>query len=357
MKKSERYKRQLLLPDWSQEVQKKLDESSVLVVGAGGLGATALPYLAAAGVGRIGIVDHDHISGSNLQRQILFKESEIGNSKAEIAEHYLKDLNPDIFVKSHYLRLSEENAFHLISDYHVVLDCTDSIPVRYLINDVCVSQDKPMIFGAIHRYEGQYAVLNYQGGPTYRCYFPEKKGSITGPNCEEEGVLGTIAGLIGLYQATEALKVLTGLGEVSTGLSIIQPFKNNTYTVGRDRDQKQIELALNRVSGMSQNSDRKVRNLHTNELTNWVSDHPDSLLVNMTGNPIDEINLAQLIFPGTNPDQLYAENRERTLLAVCSHGINSRSASEYFVEKGFSRVFHLEGGIQKFREEKNDEKI
>ncbi|HBH07779.1 MAG TPA: thiamine biosynthesis protein ThiF [Flavobacteriales bacterium] len=351
MKKRERYKRQLLLPEWNEEVQKKLDQSSVLVVGAGGLGAATLPYIAAAGLGHTGIVDHDHISRSNLQRQILFKESEIGSNKAERAAQFLQDLNPDVLVKPYPFRLTEENADDLISQYNVVVDCTDSIPVRYLINDVCVSQEKPIVFGAIHRYEGQFAVLNYRGGPTYRCFFPENKGRITSPNCEEEGVLGSIAGLIGLYQATEVLKILTELGEVSTSLTIIQPWKNETFKMYKERNDRQVEIARNNSSKRSRPDERKVRLLQTKELMDWASDYPHALVVNMTGGPIREVNLSQLEFPGSNPDQLYMEDRERALLVVCSHGINSRSASEYFIEKGFNKVFHLEGGIQKFREE------
>lgn len=216
-KETERYQRHLSLPGFGLEGQLKLRRSRVLVIGAGGLGCPALQYLAAAGVGRIGIIDGDRVERSNLQRQILFTEADIGAPKAETAARRLREMNPEIDYRVHSERLTAANARERIRDYDLVIDGSDNFPTRYLVNDACVLEDKPFIYGALQGFEGQVSVLNFRGGPTYRCLFPAPPDPEHAPNCAELGVLGILPGSIGTLQATEAIKLLTGTGTPLSG--------------------------------------------------------------------------------------------------------------------------------------------
>ena len=216
-----RYQRHLTLPGFGMQAQRKLQRARVLVIGAGGLGCPALQYLAAAGTGTLGIVDDDRVSLSNLQRQILYTEADIGTLKAETAAARLSAMNPGITCKPHSRRLTPENALALINAYDLVVDGSDNFATRYLVNDACVLAGKPLIYGAIQTFQGQASVFNYQGGPTYRCLFPEPPDPKDAPNCAEIGVLGVLPGMIGMIQATEAIKVLTGIGEPLSGVLLI----------------------------------------------------------------------------------------------------------------------------------------
>ena len=212
-----RYQRHLSLAGFGPERQERLKEATVLAIGAGGLGCPALLYLAAAGVGRIVIIDSDQVESSNLQRQVLFTEADVGRPKAEAAAGRLKALNPLIDVEARVERFTRANALELVRDCDVVVDGSDNFPTRYLVNDACVLADKPFVYGAVQAFEGQVSVFNFEGGPTYRCLFPEPPAPGTVPTCAEGGVLGVLPGLIGTAQATEAIKVLTGLGEPLSG--------------------------------------------------------------------------------------------------------------------------------------------
>ena len=212
-----RYQRQLSLPKFGEVAQKKLKSACVLVVGAGGLGNPVLQYLAAAGVGKIGIVDDDSVSLSNLPRQILFNQSDIGKPKAILAAQKVVAINPSLTAIPYPVRLSANNAQTLLETYDLVIDCTDNFPSRYLIHDACLIQNKVTIYGAVYTYQGQASVFNWQGGPTYRCLFPEPPRPEDAPNCSEIGVLGVLPGLVGVIQATEAIKVITGIGEPLSG--------------------------------------------------------------------------------------------------------------------------------------------
>jgi len=210
---SRRYARHLSLPGFGVEGQLRLKNGSVLCIGAGGLGSPALMYLAAAGVGRLGLVDADVVDESNLQRQLLFGTSDVGRPKAEAAAARLRDLNPEIAIEPHPVRLTRDNAEDLVSRYDLLLDGTDNFPTRYLCNDAAVRLHKPNVHGAIHRFEGQLSVFApHLGGPCYRCLFPVPPPPGTVPSCAEGGVLGVLPGLIGTLQATEAIKLLAGLG-------------------------------------------------------------------------------------------------------------------------------------------------
>jgi len=212
-----RYQRHLSLAGFGPEAQAKLKHGSVLVIGAGGLSCPALLYLAAAGVGRIEIVDADRVDASNLQRQVLYTEADVGKPKVVAAARRLRALNPWIEIVPHAVRFARDNALALVRNVDVVLDGSDNFATRYLVNDACVLADRPLVYGAIQGFTGQASVFNWRGGPTYRCLFPEPPEPGTVPNCAEAGVLGVLPGLIGTVQATEAIKLLTGLGESLSG--------------------------------------------------------------------------------------------------------------------------------------------
>ncbi|RFP66724.1 HesA/MoeB/ThiF family protein [Hymenobacter lapidiphilus] len=212
-----RYRRHLQLAEIGEAGQLKLKAARVLVVGAGGLGCPVLQYLAAAGVGTLGIVDADVVDESNLHRQILFGPADVGRSKAETAAKVLARLNPLVRTEVHALRLDLGNVRALVEAYDVVVDGTDNFATRYLLNDACVLLGRPLVSGAIYKFEGQVSVFNYAGGPTYRCLFPVPPGADEAPNCSATGVLGVLPGVVGTAQATETLKVLLGLGEVLSG--------------------------------------------------------------------------------------------------------------------------------------------
>lgn len=208
----ERYSRHLILPEVGLDGQKKLKAASVLCIGTGGLGAPLTMYLAAAGVGRIGLVDFDVVDVSNLQRQVIHGTSWIGKPKLDSAANRLAEINPNVQIDLHPVRLSSENALDILRDYDIVIDGTDNFPTRYLVNDACVLLGKPNVYGSIFRFEGQASVFHYQDGPCYRCLYPEPPPPGLVPSCAEGGVLGILPGIIGVIQATEAVKIVLGEG-------------------------------------------------------------------------------------------------------------------------------------------------
>ena len=212
-----RYQRHLGLAGFGPAAQEKLRAGSILVIGAGGLGCPALLYLAAAGVGRIVLLDPDVVDVSNLQRQILYSTADAGRPKAVAAAARLRALNPHIGIEAHSVRFTRANALDLVRSVDLVLDGSDNFSTRYLVNDACILADRPFVYGAIQGFEGQVSVFNYRGGPTYRCLFPEPPAPGAAPNCAEAGVLGVLPGLVGALQATEAIKLLAGIGESLSG--------------------------------------------------------------------------------------------------------------------------------------------
>lgn len=209
----DRYRRHLSLVEVGVEGQILLLQSRVLLIGAGGLGCPLAQYLAAAGVGTIGIIDFDRIDASNLQRQILYTTADIGRSKVEVARERIEAMNPDVEVHTHAVALTSENALDLFADYDVVVDGTDNFPTRYLSNDACVLLGKPNVHGSVFRFDGQATVFDARYGPCYRCLYPEPPPPGSVPSCVEGGVLGVLPGLIALIQATETVKIISGVGE------------------------------------------------------------------------------------------------------------------------------------------------
>ncbi len=220
-----RYQRQLQLPELGKGGQQKLKQAKVLVVGAGGLGCAVLQYIVAAGVGKIGIVDFDTVSGSNLQRQVLYTSEDVGKQKVDCAIKYLSKLNEYVELQGFSVELNNKNAIEIFNQYDIVIDGTDNYATRYLINDACVLLDKPLVYGAVYRFEGQVSVFNHvnvnQNGPTYRCLFPEPPAGEALVNCTETGVLGVLPGMIGIMQANEAIKIITGIGEPLSGKLVV----------------------------------------------------------------------------------------------------------------------------------------
>jgi molybdopterin/thiamine biosynthesis adenylyltransferase/rhodanese-related sulfurtransferase len=234
---ADRYQRHLSLQGFGPAAQEKLKASSVLVIGAGGLGCPALLYLAAAGVGRIVIVDPDTVDVSNLQRQVLYTNADKGRGKAESAAQRLLALNPLIRVEAKAIRFERLNALELVKSCDIVVDGSDNFATRYLVNDACVIAGRPFVYGAIQGFEGQLSVFNYKAGPTYRCLFPEPPEAGTVPNCAEAGVLGVVTGVIGTAQACEAVKILAGVGEPLSGRLLVWNALSMTFlTVGLKAD-------------------------------------------------------------------------------------------------------------------------
>jgi molybdopterin/thiamine biosynthesis adenylyltransferase len=214
---AERYSRQIILPDFGEEGQKKIKLSRVLMVGCGGLGLPAAFYLAGAGIGEIGLVDYDRIEISNLPRQTFYSMADIGKNKTAVAREKIEALNPAIKVTTYPLRLEGKNALQIIGNYDYIVDGSDNFPTRYLLNDACVLSGKTLVYGAVFRYEGQAMVIQPETGPCYRCLFPVPPPPGAIPNCQESGVLGSIPGIIGLIQATQIIKLIIGIGKPLVG--------------------------------------------------------------------------------------------------------------------------------------------
>ena len=245
-----RYSRHIILSEIGQKGQDKLTNAKVLIVGAGGLGCPVLQYLTAAGIGTIGIIDFDIVEESNLQRQVLFGTSSLGKNKAIVAKERLTDLNNTITINAYPEKLTHQNALELFNHYDIIVDGTDNFSTRYLINDASLITNKPLVYGAIYKFEGQVAVFNYNNGPSYRCLFPNTPEKNTIPNCSEIGVLGVLPGIIGSLQANEVLKIILGLGDVLSGkLLCYNSLSNNNTILSIKRSETEINKILSNKEG------------------------------------------------------------------------------------------------------------
>ena len=227
-----RYNKQIMIPEIGLKGQEKLKNARVLIVGAGGLGCPVLLYLTVAGIGKISVVEFDMVDETNLQRQVLYGSSDVGKLKSIIAKSRLEHLNSLVELEIINLRLDSSNALNILKDYDVVVDATDNLDTRYIINDACVILDKPMVHGSIYKFEGIVAVFNYKGGPTYRCYNPQTKNTdYKNPHPADVGLFGVLPGITGTYMANEVIKILTGTGNVLSGkILLINVFNNTFYT-------------------------------------------------------------------------------------------------------------------------------
>lgn len=360
-----RYNRHLILPGFGMEAQEKLKKSKVIVIGAGGLGCSALQYLTAAGVGEIGIVDFDRIEESNLQRQILFGIADIGKPKAEIAVEKLSAQNPFVKFRVYKIRLTNKNALQLLKEFDVVVDGTDNFSTRYLVNDACVILDKPLVYGSIYKYEGQVSVFNFIGkngvnGPNLRCLFPEPPNAFSTPNCSENGVIGVLPGIIGTLQALETIKIITGIGIPLSGkLFLFDALQMQTQLI--DLEKKTdccknipqatiafLETDYDLLCGIA--DDRKeIKSISPLELQNYLilDKNVRFLDVREQGElPVVEefidqhISLENLEIEG----ELISD--EMVTVVFCKSGNRSRKAIQLLEMKyQFRNLYNLEGGV------------
>lgn len=347
-----RYSRHLLLDKVGIEGQLKLKQAKVLVIGAGGLGCPVLQYLGAAGVGEIGIVDFDVVDESNLQRQILFGVDDLGKSKAETAKLRLESQNPLIEITAYNFELTNKNSIELFKQYDIIVDGTDNFSTRYMVNDACVLVDKPLVYGAIHKFEGQVSVFNYENGPTYRCLFPNTPDLDSISSCSEVGVIGVLPGIIGTQQANEVLKMILGIGKVMSGeLLIYNALEPSFLQLNINKSTLLSEVGINSILDFEQFdyslsctvSDDYITRLELDNLPNstlvldvredWETPKVENkTVVNI---PLDELD-----------DCLSDIPTDETVYVVCQKGGRSQVAIDFLKsEYNFTNLVNVVGGI------------
>ena len=359
-----RYARHLTLPEFGEAGQEKLLKSSVLLIGAGGLGSPLALYLAAAGVGRLGVMDFDVVDVSNLQRQIMHRTQDVGSSKAKSAQRAIKDLNPGVVVEIYEEGITSANALQIIAKYDIVIDGTDNFPTRYLVNDACVMLGKVNIYGSIYRFEGQATVFDAKNGPCYRCLYPEPPPPGEVPSCSEGGVLGVLPGMIAMIQATEAVKVITGIGRSLVGRFLRYDALNMTIrelklrkdptcpvcsakpTITQLIDYEQF-CGMKPAAGATETAPREMTVAEYAALREAGTEH---LLLDVR-EPF-ELGICQIegnvnIPLGQLPQRLaeLAAWKGKLIVSQCKSGRRSMKALETLKKHGFTNVVNLEGGI------------
>lgn len=352
-----RYNRHIIIPDFGLEAQKKLKAAKVLVIGSGGLGSPLLLYLAAAGVGTIGIVDFDTVDDSNLQRQVLFGTEDIGKPKAEAAQKRLQSLNPYINIEIYKTQLTSQNALELISQYDVVADGTDNFPTRYLVNDASVLAGKPNVYASIFQFEGQVSVFNYTDangltGPNYRDLYPTPPEPGLIPNCAEGGVLGVLPGIIGSLQANEVIKVITGVGEPLSGRFFVfdaLTFQTRTLKITKRTNVPAITglIDYEQFCGVKA-VERKLKEISVEEFAQWQNSGEDIQVIDVREPAeYEEINIGALLIPlGTVAQRAEEINRNKKVVVHCKLGGRSAKAIRTLEDEfGFDNLYNLKGGI------------
>lgn len=344
--KNERYLRHIQLEEVGISGQEKLLASKVLVVGAGGLGCPVLQYLAASGVGTLGIVDPDVVSTSNLHRQILYTEKDVSQNKALCARQKLQQLNSEITIEAHPIALTAENCLELISGYDIVVDGTDNFVTRYLINDACILTGKPMVYGALYKFEGQVSVFNYNNGPTYRCLFPNPPQQGEVPNCSELGILGVLPGLIGTMQATEVLKIILNLGEVLSGRVLyVNTLDNRQRTIGLSRNDHEVDRI--KQKGTPEPVETADCLFGNTISLNALSDDADILWVDVReAGELPKISAPNVIHLPLSAWENGIENltNNKTKIFFCQSGTRSKKASQYAMEANIINCLSLKEG-------------
>jgi len=353
-----RYSRHIAIPDIGLAGQQRLKEGRVLVIGAGGLGSPTLLYLAAAGIGKIGIVDPDVVDMSNLQRQVLFTMDDIGKPKVEIARQRILAANPEINVEVYQVAFTSENAEMIVDQYDVVVDGTDNFPTRYLVNDVCVLQNKVNVYGSIFRFEGQISVFNYldaegERGPNYRDLYPEPPLAGSVPNCAEGGVLGVLPGIIGSMQANEVIKLVAQVGEPLSGKlllfdaltleSRIITFKKNYNIKITDLIDYEQFCGMETIKNMSE-----VKEITVTELKEWKDSEKDFQLIDCREQyEFDFCNIdGELIPLGNILDQADKISNNKDVVIHCRSGQRSATAIRQLQQQiGLTKLYNLKGGI------------
>jgi len=357
-----RYSRHLTMPEVGIDGQRRLKAAHVLCIGAGGLGSPSALYLAAAGVGTIGIVDFDDVDLSNLQRQILHGTKDIGRTKLESARDRLRDANPNIEVELHECRFSSENASELVARYDLVVDGSDNFPTRYLSNDVCVFARRPNIYGSIFRFDGQSSVFApHLGGPCYRCLFPEPPAPGTIPNCAEAGVLGVLPGIIGMVQAIEAIKLILGVGEPLIGRLLhfeALKMKFRELKLRRDPqcpvcgDAPTITAPIDYEQFCGIAADVPAISVHDLKRKRDVREVIQLIDVREPFEfEIARIDGAKLIPLGQLANRLHELKRNGQTVVHCHTGMRSAQAVQMLRQTGFTNVYNLEGGIDAWANE------
>lgn len=347
----QRYARHIAIAEIGEQGQVKLKNAKVLVIGCGGLGSPLLQYLAAAGVGTIGIVDDDRIAHSNLQRQILFTQNDIGKHKVEVIERRLYQLNPNLQINTYPLRLTSQNALRIFEDYEIICDGTDNFPTRYLVNDACVLSDKINVFAAVHQFEGQVVVFNFKRKINYRDIFPHppKPGQVQ--NCAEAGVLGSMCGLVATYQANEVLKIIVGVGEVLDGKLLTLNTLQHTHAIFTIH--KNPEVVIDKLidyenfCGVNQ---ILVSSITADELKSKVKNDKLMQLVDVR-EPFEHKlqNIGGINIPlNTLLDNLCELNPDTAVVVYCQSGVRSTTAVQLLLDNGFKNVCHLSGGMNAY---------
>ncbi|MBD0337085.1 MAG: molybdopterin-synthase adenylyltransferase MoeB [Cyanobacteria bacterium Co-bin13] len=360
----ERYSRHLILPEVGLDGQKKLKAASVLCVGTGGLGSPLLLYLAAAGIGRIGIVDFDVVDYSNLQRQVIHGTSWVGKPKIESAKNRILEINPYCQVDLHETRLSAENALDIFRPYDIVVDGTDNFPTRYLVNDACVLLDKPNVYGSIFRFEGQATVFNYEGGPNYRDLYPEPPPPGLVPSCAEGGVLGILPGIIGVIQATETVKIILGQGNTLSGRLLLYNALDMTFRELKLRPnpvrpviEKLIDYeefcGIPQARLEEQQQQAEIPEMTVSELKQVLDSGADDILLIDVRNP-NEYEIAQIpgavliplpeIESGSGVEKVKELLNGHKLIAHCKMGGRSAKALGILKQAGITGT-NVKGGI------------
>ncbi len=366
-----RYSRHLTLPEFGMEGQKRLKRSSVLIIGAGGLGSPVALYLAAAGVGRIGLVDFDVVDETNLQRQVLYTTQDVGRPKVEVAAERLRALNPYVEIETYPVQLRADNALELIGQYDVVADGTDNFTTRYLVNDACVLTGTPNVYASIFRFEGQASVFATREGPCYRCLYPEPPPPGLVPSCAEGGVLGVLPGLLGTIQANEVIKVLTGIGEPLVGrLLLVDALTMHFQEMKLMKDPAcpvcgehptitslQEYTMYCGVPGNGQHTlvQEEVPEITVEELQEWLEKDAPPLLLDVR-EPFERaiVNIGGTFIPLRElPERLQEleDFRNHPVVVYCRSGVRSAQAVALLREAGFTQAFNLRGGILAWREQ------
>ncbi|MEO6671667.1 MAG: molybdopterin-synthase adenylyltransferase MoeB [Ferruginibacter sp.] len=366
-----RYNRHIIIPEFGLVGQQKLKAAKVLVVGSGGLGSPVLLYLAAAGVGTIGIVDFDVVDDSNLQRQVLFGVTEVGKPKVEAAKERLQGLNPHINIITYNTQLTSQNALDIVKDYDVVADGTDNFPTRYLVNDACVLLDKTNVYASVFQFEGQVSVFNYTDakgntGPNYRDLYPTPPPPGLVPNCAEGGVLGVLPGIIGCLQASEVIKVITGIGENLSGRFFVfdaLTFETRTFNISRNENNplngknptiKQL-VDYEQFCGMKA-VEKIIKEITVDEFDEWKSSGEDIQVIDVR-EPVEyeEVNIGALLIPlATIADNAGKIDRSKKVVVHCKMGGRSAKAIRELEERfGFDNLYNLKGGITAYLQKTN----
>jgi adenylyltransferase/sulfurtransferase len=356
-----RYSRHLMIPDVGLEGQRKLKAASVLLIGTGGLGSPAALYLAAAGVGRLGLVDYDAVDLSNLQRQVLHGSASVGRLKVDSARERLLDLNPSVTIETYDTLLSAENAREIASGYDILLDGSDNFPTRYLVNDLAVLTGKPFVYGSILRFEGQVSVFDARTGPCYRCLFPEPPPPGTAPSCGEGGVFGVLPGTVGSLQATEVIKLILGIGETLIGRLLIFDALEMSFRTLKLRKNPHCPLCGENptITGLidyeafcgipARDSGPSVSqwDIEPQQLAGRISDGDPFQIVDVreaVEQQVAKIPGARLIPLEQLPSRLNELDPQRETVVFCRSGTRSLRAAELLSKAGFTRVKNLRGG-------------